>query len=121
VVRQRRLVEAYLGAVRAGDFEALVAILDPDVVLHADRTAASTPTPRVLRGASAVAHGAVASAVRAPHTAVAFVDGSVGLVMAEAGRLAVALSFRTAGDLITAIDVIADPERLRALEVSVLE
>jgi RNA polymerase sigma-70 factor (ECF subfamily) len=75
VVRQRRLVEAYLAAVRGGDFEGLVALLDPDVVLHADRTAASTPTPRVLRGAHAVAHGAVASAVRAPHTAVALVDG----------------------------------------------
>jgi RNA polymerase sigma-70 factor, ECF subfamily len=121
VVRQRRLVEAYLAAVRGGDFEGLVALLDPDVVLHADRTAASTPTPRVLRGAHAVAHGAVASAVRAPHTAVALVDGTVGLVMAVDGRLAVALTFQTAGERITAIDVIADPERLREVEVSVLD
>jgi RNA polymerase sigma factor (sigma-70 family) len=121
VVRQRRLVEAYLAAVRGGDFEGLVALLDPDVVLHADRTAASTPTPRVLRGAHAVAHGAVASAVRAPDTAVALVDGAVGLVMAVDGRLAVALTFQTAGERITAIDVIADPERLREVEVSVLD
>jgi RNA polymerase sigma-70 factor (ECF subfamily) len=121
VVRQRRLVEAYLAAVRRGDFEGLVALLDPDVVLHADRTAASTPTPRVLRGAHAVAHGAVASAVRAPHTAVALVDGAVGLVMAVDGRLAVALAFQTAGERITAIDVIADPERLPEVEVSVLD
>ena len=121
VVRQRRLVEAYLGAVRRGDFEGLVAVLDPDVVLHADRTAASTSTPRVLRGARAVAHGAVASAVRAPHTAIALVDGSVGLVMAMEGRLAVALAFQTAGERITAIDVIADPERLQELAVSVLD
>jgi RNA polymerase sigma-70 factor (ECF subfamily) len=121
VVRQRRLVEAYLSAVRTGDFEGLVAVLDPDVVLHADRTAASTSTPRVLQGARAVAHGAVASAVRAPHTAVALVDGSVGLVMAVEGRLAVALAFRTAGEHITAIDVIADPERLQELAVSVLD
>jgi RNA polymerase sigma factor (sigma-70 family) len=121
VVRQRRLVEAYLAAVRGGDFEGLVALLDPDVVLHADRTAASTPTPRVLRGAHAVAHGAVASAVRAPDTAVALVDGAVGLVMAVDGRLAVALTFQTAGERITAIDVIADPERLPEVEVSVLD
>ena len=121
VVRQRRLVEAYLAAVRGGDFEGLVALLDPDVVLHADRTAASTPTPRVLRGAQAVAHGAVASAVRAPDTAVALVDGAVGLVMAVDGRLAVALTFQTAGERITAIDVIADPERLPEVEVSVLD
>jgi RNA polymerase sigma factor (sigma-70 family) len=121
VVRQRRLVEAYLGAVRRGDFEGLVAVLDPDVVLHADRTAASTSTPRVLRGARAVAHGAVASAVRAPHTAIALVDGSVGLVMAMEGRLAVALAFQTAGERITAINVIADPERLQELAVSVLD
>jgi RNA polymerase sigma factor (sigma-70 family) len=121
VVRQRRLVEAYLGAVRRGDFEGLVAVLDPDVVLHADRTAASTSTSRVLRGARAVAHGAVASAVRAPHTAIALVDGSVGLVMAMEGRLAVALAFQTAGERITAINVIADPERLQELAVSVLD
>jgi RNA polymerase sigma-70 factor (ECF subfamily) len=119
--RQRRLVEAYLAAVRAGDFEALVAILDPEIVLHADGAAASTPTPRTLRGAQAVAHGAVASAVRAPHTALALVDGSVGLVMAVEGRLAVALAFRTTGDRISEIDVIADPQRLQALDVSVLD
>jgi RNA polymerase sigma factor (sigma-70 family) len=121
VVRQRRLVEAYLAAVRRGDFKGLVALLDPDVVLHADRTAASTPTPRILRGAQAVAHGAVASAVRAPHTAVALVDGAVGLVMAVDGRLTVALAFQTVGERITAIDVIADPERLQRVEVSVLD
>jgi RNA polymerase sigma factor (sigma-70 family) len=121
VVRQRRLVEAYLAAVRGGDFEGLVAVLDPDVVLHADHTATSTPTPRVLRGAHAVARGAVASAVRAPHTAVALVDGAVGLVMAVEGRLAVALAFQTSEEHITAIDVIADRERLQQLEVSVLE
>jgi len=121
LVRQRRLVEAYLAAVRGGDFEGLVALLDPDVMLHADRTAASTPTPRVLRGAHAVARGAVASAVRAPHTAVALVDGAVGLVMAAEGRLAVALAFQTAGERITAIDVIADPERLQEVEVCVLD
>lgn len=120
VIRQRRLVEAYLAAVRRGDFEGLVALLDPDVVLHADRTAASTTTPRVLRGARSVAHGAVASAVRAPQTAVALVDGSVGLVMAIEGRLTVALAFQTAGEHITAIDVIADPERLQQVEVSLL-
>jgi RNA polymerase sigma-70 factor (ECF subfamily) len=63
----------------------------------------------------------VASAVRAPHTAIALVDGSVGLVMAMEGRLAVALAFQTAGERITAINVIADPERLQELAVSVLD
>ena len=62
-----------------------------------------------------------ASAVRAPHTAVALVDGAVGLVMAAEGRLAVALAFQTAGERITAIDVIADPERLQEVEVCVLD
>lgn len=118
--RQRRVVQAYLAATRSGDFDALLALLDPDVVLRADRQAGPTPAPVVLHGARTVAGGAVASAVRARVTELALVDGAVGLVMAPAGRLAVALAFALVDETITAIDIIADPERLARLEVRLL-
>ncbi|HEV7146528.1 MAG TPA: sigma-70 family RNA polymerase sigma factor, partial [Pedococcus sp.] len=106
--RQRRVVEAYLTATRSGDFDALLALLDPNVVLHADRQAGPTAGPTTLNGARAVAGGAVASTVRARVTEPALIDGSVGLVMAPQGRLTVALAFTIVGDTITAIDIIAD-------------
>jgi RNA polymerase sigma factor (sigma-70 family) len=118
--RQRRVVDAYLAAARAGDFEALLALLDPDVVLRADADAGRTREPVVLRGARSVAHGAVASAGRARATEPALLDGRVGLVMASGGRLSVALAFVVAHDRITEIDVIADPDRLGALDVALL-
>ncbi|MDQ4503964.1 sigma-70 family RNA polymerase sigma factor [Sinomonas sp. ASV322] len=119
--RQRRAVEAYLTAVRTGDFEALVALLAPDVLIDAD--AASTPSRvRVsFRGAEQVAHAAVASAARAPFARVAVVNGAVAIVVAPKGRLRIVLEFGIDGDRITHIDVMADPARLRALEVSPLE
>ncbi|MEP6648777.1 MAG: sigma-70 family RNA polymerase sigma factor [Lapillicoccus sp.] len=118
--RQRRVVEAYLAATRGGDFDALVAILDPDVVLRADRQAGPTPRPVELHGVRAVAGGAVASSVRARVTGLALLDGAVGLVMAPEGHLVVALAFTVAGDTITEIDIVADPERLARLDVRVL-
>jgi RNA polymerase sigma-70 factor (ECF subfamily) len=123
--RQRRVVDAYLGAIRNGDFEALVKLLDPDVELHADAGALPTGRPTgtavSIRGAHAVARGAMASSGRAAFTQPALVDGAVGLVMAPRGRLFLVLSFEYDGDTITGIDVIADPERLRGLELAVLE
>jgi RNA polymerase sigma-70 factor (ECF subfamily) len=119
--RQRRVVDAYLAATRHGDFEALVALLDPDVVLHADAEAGFTGEPVDLHGVQAVARGAVASRGRARFTAAALVDGRPGLVMAPRGRLMVAMAFTVVGDLVTEIDVIADPERLEAVELAVLD
>jgi len=121
VPRQRRVVDAYLAATRGGDFEALVRILDPDVVLRADAAAVPSGLPIVLRGAEAVAHGAAASAARAQVTQPALVNGTVGLVMAPQGHLSVVLSFAFDGDRITAIDIIADPARLAELELAVLD
>lgn len=120
VARQRRVVDAYLAAARHGDFEALVAVLHPDVVLRADAAAGPTPRPVVIRDARRVARGALAAGERARFTVPALVDGRVGLVMAPRGQLFLVLGFAFAGDLITEIDVIADPERLRALELAVL-
>jgi RNA polymerase sigma-70 factor (ECF subfamily) len=118
--RQRRVVDAYLAATRAGDFEALLAVLDPDVVLRADAHAIPSGVATLLRGAQAVAEGAMASAARARHTEPALLNGSVGLVLAPDGVPLVALAFVVAGGRITEIDVIGDPDRLRRLELAPL-
>lgn len=118
--RRRKVVEAFLAASRGGDFEALLALLDPDVVLHADRFAGPTPAPVVLRGVESVRRGAILASERARASELALVDGAPGLLMVREGRLAVVLAFRVDGDRITGIDVIADPERLAALELAVL-
>jgi RNA polymerase sigma factor (sigma-70 family) len=120
LAEQRRLVEAFLAASRGGDFAALVAVLDPEVALHADRTAGPTPEPVDVRGRQRVARGASAAAARVAFTEPALVNGSVGLVMAPAGRLRLVLTFAFTGGVISAIDVVADPERLRDVRIEVL-
>ena len=115
---QRRVVDAYLAASRSGDVAALLAILDPDVVLHADPAAAGGQ-PVEVRGASVVSRRALAGA-RNPVAQLGVVNGMVGIVAAPHGRPTV-LAFTVAGDRVTAIDVIADPARLAGLELSILE
>ncbi|MCR6484645.1 sigma-70 family RNA polymerase sigma factor [Amycolatopsis sp. OK19-0408] len=119
--RRRKVVEAFLAASRGGDFEALLALLDPDVVLHADRFVGPSPAPIVLRGVESVRKGAVLASERARASELALVDGTPGLLMVREGRLAVVLAFRVDGDRIAGIEVIADPERLRELELAVLD
>ncbi|RBM23140.1 RNA polymerase subunit sigma-70 [Prauserella sp. PE36] len=121
VARQRSVVEAFLAASRSGDLEALVAVLDPDVVLHADRQAGPTPEPIVIRGAHHVARGARLASERAKSSEPALVNGAVGLVMAPGGRLSLVLAFTVANGKVTEIDVIADPDRLQSLDLAVLE
>jgi RNA polymerase sigma factor (sigma-70 family) len=121
LTRQRRMVDAYLAAARDGDFEALVRLLDPDVVLRADAAAIPTSAPVVLRGARNVATGARLSAERARLAQPALVDGSVGLVMARRGRLFLVLAFTFDGDRISEVDVIAEPERLRRVAVAMID
>jgi RNA polymerase sigma-70 factor (ECF subfamily) len=119
--RRRKVVEAFLAASRGGDFEALLALLDPDVVLRADRFVGPSPAPVVLRGVENVRKGAVLASERARASELALVDGSPGLLWVREGRLSVVLAFQVDGDRITGIEVIADPERLRGLELSVLD
>ncbi|MFC7892569.1 sigma-70 family RNA polymerase sigma factor [Streptomyces sp. NPDC057381] len=123
--RRRRAVDAYLAATRGGDFDALVSLLHPDVVLRADAAVVPTPEPFAVTGVEPVARGAMASMARARFTGVVLVDGRVGLAMAEHGRLRVVLRFTFADDdrddrddRITGIDVIAEPDRLRELHIS---
>ncbi|MFD7909958.1 sigma-70 family RNA polymerase sigma factor [Streptomyces sp. NPDC059752] len=119
--RQRRVVDAFLAATRGGNFDALVALLHPDVVLRADKAVGPTPAPIVVRGAVTVATGAMAAMQRARSTAPALVDGVVGLAMAPLGRLFLVLGFTIEDGLITEIDVVAEPERLGALELAALD
>jgi RNA polymerase sigma factor (sigma-70 family) len=119
--RQREVATAFLTASRGGDLSALVALLDSDVTLTADANVIPSDKPAVLRGADMVARGALLSASRAGHSRLALVDGSVGIVFAPAGRLQVVLALTVStARRITAIEVIADPDRLRRLQLAVL-
>ena len=121
LARQREVTTAFLAASRGGDFSALVALLDSDVVLTADAAATPSGQAVVLRGADMVSRGALASAARAGHSQLALVDDAVGIVFAPAGRLQVVLVLTvSAARRVAAIDVIADPDRLRRLRLAVL-
>jgi RNA polymerase sigma-70 factor (ECF subfamily) len=120
LTRQREVVDAFLTALRAGDFQGLLAVLDPEVVVRADRPGAAG-APMEIRGAETWARGAVAFGHMARFTQRALVDGAPGLVVARGGRLIRALSFRIADAKIVEVDVIADPERLKQLDVAVLD
>jgi RNA polymerase sigma-70 factor (ECF subfamily) len=113
LVRQREVVDAFLAALRAGDFEGLLAVLDPDLVVRADLAG-----PTEVRGAAAWAKQAVAYGHLAKVVRPALVNGGVGLVMAAHGRLSRALTFKITNGRITEIEVIGDPSRLADLEVS---
>jgi RNA polymerase sigma factor (sigma-70 family) len=121
LARQREVASAFLAATREGDFSALVALLDADVTLTGDAFVAPTGRPMVLQGLERVARGAVASSPRAEHSQLALLDGNVGIVYAPAGRLEIVLTFTVSEDKkITAIHVIADPERLHRMHLAVL-
>ena len=116
---QREVVDAFLAALRGGDFEGLVAVLDPDVVVRADR-AAAPPSGTEIRGARTWAKGAIAFSRAVRFAQPALVNGTVGLVLAPAGRLSRVLSFTIERGKIVQVDVIADPERLHQLDLAVL-
>jgi RNA polymerase sigma factor (sigma-70 family) len=113
LARQRAVVDAFLAASRQGDFEALVALLDPDVVLRGDPAAVRTGAAAEARGAAAVA-GTFSG--RAQTARPALVDGAPGAVWAPGGRPRVAFAFTVADGRILAIDLLADPEHLALVE-----
>jgi len=119
LARQHAVAEAFLAASRAGDLTALLAVLDPDVVLHADAATVPSGYPTVLEGAAAVAGGARSAAAMSRRSVVALINGVPGIVYAPRGKVAVVLAFTYRGDQISRIDVIADQARLDALELAV--
>ena len=118
VSRQRELVDAFLAAARGGDFEALVGVLDPDVVLRVDR---GTLASREVKGAAAVAEQAKTFAHLARFARPALVNGAAGFVVTREGRPVSVAGFTVAGGKITEIDLLADPKRLRELDLTVLD
>jgi len=121
LTRQREVATAFLAASRGGDLSALLALLDSGVTLTADAGAVPSGKPALLHGVDMVAKGAVIASGRAGHSQLALVDGDVGIVFAPAGRLQVVLALTVSAERkITAIDVIADPDRLRRLRLAVL-
>jgi len=114
---QRQVVDAFCTAARDGDFDALIAVLDPDVVLRSDGGPARPSTTRVVRGAMRVARGALGGARGRTSVLLrpALVNGAAGVIMMEGGQPFAVCGFTVAGGKIVEIDIVSDPERLRLL------
>ncbi|MDQ4028115.1 MAG: sigma-70 family RNA polymerase sigma factor [Actinomycetota bacterium] len=117
LTHQREVVDAFLAAARGGDFDALLAVLDPDVVVRADAAAVRAGAAGEVRGAAAVAE---TFSGRARVARPALVNGAVGLVWAPRGRPRVAFRFTIMRGRIVGIDLVADPDRLRELDLAIL-
>jgi RNA polymerase sigma-70 factor (ECF subfamily) len=120
IVSQRKIIDEFLAALRSGDVERLVAVLDPDVVIRADAIAQPSGAMREVRGARNWAPQAIAAARGARAARPALIDGSVGLIVAPRGHLFLALRFTFSKDKIAAFEVIGEPERLRELKLGLL-
>jgi RNA polymerase sigma factor (sigma-70 family) len=120
VAQQREVVEAFLAALRAGDFEGLLAVLDPDLIVRSDMPVPAG-APSEVRGAAVWAKGAVTYGHLARLVQPALVNGAVGVVMATRGRLTRALTFKIANGKITEIEVISNPARLGDFDVSTVD
>ena len=118
---QRRVVDAFLEAARDGDFERLVAVLDPDIVLRADGGAVKGMS-RLVRGAQAVLAQAATFSKIGLSNQVVLVNGNIGLVCRlPDGRLFSVIGFTIAGGKVVEMDILADPERLSRLDLSAIE
>lgn len=115
--RQKEIVSAFLAAARDGDFNGLLAVLDPDVVLRADPAAVKWGASREVHGASVVAR---IYSGRAQEARQAVVNGVMGVVWAPGGELRVVFDFTIVNGKIVDIHLIADPESLRELEITIL-
>jgi RNA polymerase sigma factor (sigma-70 family) len=119
--RQREVVDAFLTASREGDFEALLTLLDPEVVLRIDGGAARAGMSREVRGARAVAEQTFTFSRLSPFVRPVLVNGAAGVVVAPRGRPFAVMGFTVWRGKIAEIDVLADPERLRRLDLAVLD
>jgi RNA polymerase sigma factor (sigma-70 family) len=118
---QREVLNAFLAAAREGDFEALLEVLDPDVVLRADGGAVSIGASRVVRGAANVAGQALAFSRLDVEVRQALVNGAVGTVTLRGGRPFAIAGFTIRNRRIVEMDVLADPERLSQLDLTILD
>jgi RNA polymerase sigma-70 factor (ECF subfamily) len=118
---QREVVDAFLAAAREGDFEALVEVLDPDVVLRADRRGTAVGAPRVVRGAANVARGALAFSRLDIDVRPALVNGAVGTVTFREDRPFAIAGFTIRNRRVVEMDIVADPERLSRVDLTILD
>jgi len=119
--RQREVVDAFFAAARGGDFDALVAVLDPDVVLRSDGGVRRPAASVVVHGAATVAGQALTFAQPSRLTRPALVNGAPGVVVVQHGRPFAIMGFTVMRGKIVEIDVLTDPERLRQLDLTVLD
>jgi RNA polymerase sigma-70 factor (ECF subfamily) len=119
--RQRDVVDAFFAAAHHGDFEALVAVLDPDVVLRSDGGGARARHTVVITGARNVAEQALTFGRLSPFTRPALINGAAGVVVVAHGRPLSVMAFTVAGGKVLAIDVLSDPERLQQLDLAGLD
>jgi RNA polymerase sigma factor (sigma-70 family) len=116
--KQRQILDAFLAAARLGDFDGLLAVLDPDVVLRADAGAGPLGPSQLVHGARAVAGEAVRFAPIARHARPVLVNGAPGLVAASQGQLIAVMGVTIRHGKIVEMDILADPERLRRLDAA---
>jgi RNA polymerase sigma-70 factor (ECF subfamily) len=116
LARQRVAVDAFYAAARDGDFDALVSVLDPEVVLRADGGASRTRPTVLLRGARTVAGQAATAQRLSRYVRPALVNGAAGAVVVIAGRVFAVMAFTVAEGRIAAIDVLYDPARLHGID-----
>jgi RNA polymerase sigma-70 factor, ECF subfamily len=121
VRRQRAVVDAFFAAARGGDFEALLAVLDPDVVVRSDGGARRAAVTALTRGAERVASRAMTFAQPAGNLEPVLVNGTVGVVVMLDGQPFSIMGFTVSNDKIIAIDALADPERIARLDLSALD
>ncbi len=121
ITRQRDVVTAFFAASRDGDLDALVAVLAPDVVLRSDGGTARPRMTMELRGSGDVSQQAITSSRLSPFVLPALINGAAGVVVAANGRPMFVMAFTVADGRIAAIEVLADPDRLRHLDITALE
>jgi RNA polymerase sigma factor (sigma-70 family) len=118
--RQRAVVDAFFAAGRAGDFDALIALLHPDVVARSDSGPSHPERSTVIRGAEAVAGRARLGAALGAEILPVFLNGTAGVVVTVGGQPFSVMAFTVAEDKIVEIDTIADPDRIAKLAANVL-
>ncbi len=116
--RQRKVVDAFFAASRKGDFDGLVAVLDPDVVLRVDGGESRRKLTMVLRGAETVAAQARTGKTFAPYVRRVLVNGSPGALVVMKGRVITLMSFTVADGRVAEMDIIVEPDRLAALDLA---
>jgi RNA polymerase sigma-70 factor (ECF subfamily) len=120
LARQREVVDAFFAAAHGGSFDALIAVLDPEVVVRSDGGSAQPQLTTVLRGSAAVARRVLLSARPSASLRPVLVNGAAGVVAMIDDRAFSVMSFTVVAGKIVEINAIADPERLRALDLTIL-